>query len=151
MRYEPPPPSRAALWLRAALIPLAILGGLVGAALVMTALTPPTPNAGPPTTVAFASPASPFTIAFPDRWIIVTETPGATAAPSATYVMATETPPLICGPWVDRNAVCQMPEIPHTPTPSPPDCPTTPGDECIWRGGATAATPLVPTPYEGSP
>jgi hypothetical protein len=150
MRHVPPPPPRAESWVRAALIPLAILGGLVGAALVMTALTPPTPNAGESTAVAFASPASPFTIAFPDRWIIVTETPGATAIPSATYVMATETPPLICGPWVNPNAVCTMPEAANTPTSVPPDCPTTPNEECIWRGGATDATPVTPT-YEGSP
>jgi hypothetical protein len=71
--------------------------------------------------------------------------------PTPTYAVATEIPPVICGPWATLNRPCEMPPA-LAPTSTPlPDCPVAPRFECIWRG--SLGSPVVPTPVvnQGTP
>lgn len=64
--------------------------------------------------------------------------------PTPTYAVATQIPPVICGPWVPFGARCEMPPAP-LPTSTPiSDCPVAPKLECVWRG--TLGSPVAPTP-----
>lgn len=90
--------------------------------------------------------ASPVVVTFPDTLILVTHTPEPTIPPTATYVMSTETPPLVCGPWVKRGQVCEMRGF-LTPTPTPmSDCPVGANQLCVWRGGTDDDVPITATP-----
>ena len=76
---------------------------------------------------------------------LITPTRVPTAVPTPTYAMSTETPPLVCGPWVDRGVACTMPAAP-TPQPTPlPQCPTVEHEDCVWTDKPGANVPITPT------
>jgi hypothetical protein len=138
------------------LIPLlsALLLTYAGWALIQELRMPP-----PTTVFAPAIPAapmlpiaSPIAVNFPSEMVMVVITPTAEATPepTPTYIMSTVPPALVCGEWVTRGSVCEMPPMPNTPTPIPPKCPTTEGEDCIWTGRKSDATPVAPTPIDMS-
>jgi hypothetical protein len=147
--------SEARRWVKE-LIPLlsALLLVYAGWALIQELRMPqPTTASVPEIPVAPMSQiGSPIAVNFPNEMVMVVITPTAEATPepTPTYAMSTKTPDLVCGEWVKRGSVCIMPPMPNTPTPVPPKCPTTEGEDCIWTGRKSDATPVAPTPLSDS-
>jgi hypothetical protein len=134
------------------LIPLvsALLLVYAGWALIQELRTRPIPSAVVPgiqhVSMSQSASSSPVVVNFPSEMVVVQATEIPLPPPTPTYVMSTKTPALVCGEWVTRGSVCEMPPMPNTPTPVPPKCPTIEGEECIWTGKKSDATPIAPTP-----
>jgi hypothetical protein len=139
------------------LIPLvsALLLVYAGWALIQELRTRPIPSAVVPgiqhVSMSQSASSSPVVVNFPSEMVVVqaTEIPPTPTPPP--YLLSTKSPDLLCGEWVRRGSVCTMDDWPETPTPTPPSCPTMAGEDCIWTGRKSDATPIAPTPLSQAP
>ncbi len=156
-RPIPCPDDRTRAWMRDVVLPLCWVGCfLLGGWLLIRASTLPiSPGAPPiPPIAAPSSSANPFPPELIRAAVAISTFTAPTPTPlppTPTYAMATEVPPLVCGSWVQKGTVCEMPQAEPTPTPTPPLCPVTPMAECRWTGRAEDAVPVDEERSGGSP